>query len=198
MPLQVRLIGIDDGVDLRLRAAAKHDVGAAAGHVGGDGDGAGPAGLGHDVRLALVLLGIQHLVRNLLALQQLRDPLRGLDRGGAHQHRLTALHAVLDILEDGLELVVLGEEHQIRLVFADHRLVGGDHHHFQAVNLLEFERFRVRRAGHAGELRVQPEVILEGDRRDGLILLAHLARLPWPPPPGADHRTSAVPAWFGR
>ena len=172
--LEFRLIGVLDGIDLHLRAAAQHDVGAAAGHVGGDGDGAGPSGLGHDVRLAFVLLGIQHLVRNLLALQQLRDPLGGLDRGGADQHRLTALHAVLDILEDGLELVMLGEEHQVRLVLADHRLVRRDDHDFQAVNLLEFERFGIRRSGHAGQLRVEPEVILEGDGRDGLIFLAHL------------------------
>ena len=172
--LQVGLVGILDGVDLRLRAAAQDDVGAAAGHVGGNGDRARPPGLRHDVRLALVLLGVQHLVRDLFALQELRDPLRRFDRGGADQHRLTALHAVLDVFENRLELIVLGEEHQVRLILADHRLVGGNHHHFQAVDLLEFERFRVRRAGHAGELRIQPEIILEGDGRDGLIFLAHL------------------------
>jgi hypothetical protein len=37
------------GVDLLLDVAAEHDVGAAAGHVGGDGDHAGPAGLGDDL-----------------------------------------------------------------------------------------------------------------------------------------------------
>ncbi len=124
-----------------------------------------------------MLLGVQNLVRNLRALQQLREPLGGLDRGGAHQHRLAALHAILDILENGLELIVLRQEHQIGLVRADHRLVGRNHHHFQSVDLLEFEGLGVRRAGHAGQLRVQPEIILEGDGRDGLIFLADLDAL---------------------
>ena len=44
--------------------AAEHDVGAAAGHVGGDGDRAGTAGLGDDLRFALVLLGVEHFVRD--------------------------------------------------------------------------------------------------------------------------------------
>ena len=46
--------------------------------------------------------------------QQLREPLGRLDRGGADQHRLAALHAVLDVLENRLKLVLLGQEHQIR------------------------------------------------------------------------------------
>ena len=46
----------------------------------------------------------------------------------------------------------------------DHRLVGRDDHRFQVVNLLEFECFGIRRAGHAGQSAVQAEIILEGDR----------------------------------
>ncbi len=79
-----------------------------------------------------------------------------------------------DVLENRLKLIVLGEKYQIGLVLADHRLVGGDHHHLQAVDLLELERLGVRRARHAGQLLVQPEIILEGDGRDGLIFLADL------------------------
>ncbi len=43
--------------------AAEDDIGAAAGHVGGDGDGALAPGLGHDLGLTLVMLGVEHLVR---------------------------------------------------------------------------------------------------------------------------------------
>ena len=50
-----------------LGVAAEHDVRAAACHVGGDGHGAELAGLGDDLRLALVLLGVQHVVRHALA-----------------------------------------------------------------------------------------------------------------------------------
>ncbi len=40
-------------------ALAQFDVGAAAGHVGGDGDGAALAGAGDDLGLLLVELGVE-------------------------------------------------------------------------------------------------------------------------------------------
>ena len=52
------------GARQELGVAAEQDVGAAAGHVGGDGDRALAAGLGDDRRLALVVLGVQHVVRD--------------------------------------------------------------------------------------------------------------------------------------
>ena len=48
-------------------------------------------------------------------------------------------------------------------------LVGIDHH-VEVVDLLELDRFGVRRAGHAGELLVHAEIVLEGDRRERLVL----------------------------
>jgi hypothetical protein len=56
--------GVVDAVQARFEVAAEHDVGAAAGHVGGDGDGADLAGAGDDLRFLLVVLGVQHLVRD--------------------------------------------------------------------------------------------------------------------------------------
>ena len=58
-----------------LGVAAEHDVGAAAGHVGGDGDRAAPAGLGDDRGLPLVLLGVEHLVRDAALGEQPRQVL---------------------------------------------------------------------------------------------------------------------------
>ena len=58
-----------------LGVAAEHDVGAAAGHVRGDRDGALAPGVGDDRRLPRVLLGVEHLVRDALAQQQRRQPL---------------------------------------------------------------------------------------------------------------------------
>ena len=46
-----------------LGIAAEQNVGAAAGHVGGDGDRAFASGLRDDVRFALVLLGVENLMR---------------------------------------------------------------------------------------------------------------------------------------
>src|SRR5688572_14021112 len=75
--LVVRLrLGVRDAVLLlelelgeHLGVAAQDDVGAAAGHVGGDGDGALPAGLRDDVRLVLVVLGVQDAVLDGLLLE---------------------------------------------------------------------------------------------------------------------------------
>src|SRR5699024_3037948 len=47
------------GLGHELGVAAQHDIGTTAGHVGGDGDGALFAGLGHDLGLTLVVLGVQ-------------------------------------------------------------------------------------------------------------------------------------------
>ena len=59
-----------------LRIAAQHDVGAAPRHVGRKGDGVFSPRLRHDEGFALVLLGVQHLVRQSRFLQQRRQPLR--------------------------------------------------------------------------------------------------------------------------
>jgi hypothetical protein len=88
-------VGLDEA-GLLLDVAAQHDVGAAAGHVGGDGDHLRTAGLRHDLGFARVLLGVEHLVRQLFLVQQVRQ-IRSLDRGRAHQHRLAALVAVADV-----------------------------------------------------------------------------------------------------
>ena len=61
-------------------------------------------------------------------------------------------------------------EDEVVLVLADHRLVRRDDHRFQVVDLLELERLGIRGAGHAGELPVHAEVVLERDRRERLVL----------------------------
>jgi hypothetical protein len=83
------------------------------------------------VRLALVLLGIQHLVRNLRACNSFASRSEvsiEVVPTSTGWPRFTQSWMSSRI---GLELVVLGEEHEIRVVLADHRLVGRDDHHFQ-------------------------------------------------------------------
>ena len=72
-----------NGLDQAVRIAAEQDVDAAAGHVGGDRHRARAARLGDDPRLTLVLLGVQHLVRDAAAIERLGETLRLLDRCGA-------------------------------------------------------------------------------------------------------------------
>ena len=166
-------VGLDH-VDLLLDVAAEDDVGAPAGHVGRDRDHLRPAGLGDDLRLVGVLLGVQHLVRELRLLQHRGELLRVLDRGRTHQHRLPALVAALDVGEHRLVLLELGLVDLVEPVLADHRHVGRDHHHLEVVDLLELVGLGVGGAGHAGELLEQAEVVLERDRGERLVLALDL------------------------
>src|SRR5690554_7311990 len=152
--------------NLGVPAAAEDDVGTTPGHVGGDGHGAGATGLGDDLRFFLMVLGVQYLVGNPFPLQQVGDHLGGFDRGGTHQHRTATFHAALDVRDDGRELLVDGQVDQVVVVLADHRLVGGNHHHVQAVDLTEFEGLGIGGTCHAGQLVVQAEVVLEGGRSE--------------------------------
>ena len=157
---------------LDLEVATQLDVGATTGHVGGNGHGSRLTGLRDDVCLALMLLGVEHFVGDALLLEQACQELGGLDRGGADEHRLATCGAVLDVLDDGLVLVLLRQVDEVLLVLADHGPVRGDDHHFQTVDLQELRRLGIGRAGHARELLVEAEEILEGDRGDRLVFLA--------------------------
>ena len=196
--------------------AAELDVGAAAGHVGGDGDGAGNAGLGDDVRLLLVVARVQHLVRDRVAavlagqlvekgahveqmalelvllavlelvrllpdvgaqladvlavLQQRRELLGLLDGDGANQDRLAAAPAVGDLGNDGARFLLGGAVDLVVLVGAVHRHVGGHLQHVELVDVAELVGLGGGRAGHAGELGVEAEVVLEGDGGERLVL----------------------------
>src|SRR6267142_3140817 len=157
-------------VDLLLDVAAEHDVGAAASHIGRDGDHLGASRLRDDLGLARVLFRIQHLMRQLLLLQHAGDELGVLDRCRADEHRLAAIVAVPDVGDDRLVLLARGAEHLVVPVGADHRHVGRDDDHFQAVDLLEFVGLGIRGPRHPRQLAVHAEVVLEGDRGERLVL----------------------------
>ena len=57
-------------------------------------------------RFARVLLGVQHFVRQLGLVQHARQQFGILDRGGADQHRLAALVAVLDVVQHRVVLLL--------------------------------------------------------------------------------------------
>ena len=108
-----------------LGVAAEHDVGAAAGHVRADRDGALAPGLRDDECLALVVLRVQDRVRDLLLLEQVRDGGALLDARRADEHRLALLVALENLGDDGGELLALGLVDDVLVIGADHRLVGG-------------------------------------------------------------------------
>ena len=154
-----------------LEVAAELDVGAAARHVGGDGDAAHPSGLGDDDRFVFVVAGVEDVVGDLPLLQQTGKMLGLLDADGAHQQGLPAAVRLFDLLDHGG--VFLGPR-AIDLVVAvvpNHRHVGRDFGDRELVDLGELAGLRHRRAGHARELGIEAEVVLEGDRGEGLVFL---------------------------
>lgn len=118
------LVGLE-GLNHLLDIAAEHDVCAPPGHIGGDGDHAGAARLRHDLSFAGMLLGIEHLMRQLLALEQLGDDLRVFDRGGTHQDRLPAFMAIPNVGDSGVVLFGRGFVDPIELIVAAAGPVGG-------------------------------------------------------------------------
>ena len=153
-----------------LGVAAEHDVGTAAGHVRGDRDGPEAPGAGDDLRLTGVILGVEDLVLDALLRQQPRQVLALLDADGADEHGLAGLVAARDVLDDLRELGLLVLVDEVGLILADHRLVRRDGHDAQLVRRHELRRLGLGGTGHAGELVVQAEVVLQRDGRERLVL----------------------------
>ena len=153
-----------------FRIAAQQNIGTAAGHVGGNGNRALAARLRHDVRFALVILGVQHFVPDAHAFQDARKLLGFFNRNRAHQHRLAVFLKFLDFFGRVAEFLFFGAVDHVLEFFADHRPVGGNHRDIELIDLVEFGRFSFRRAGHARQFLVHAEVVLEGDGGERLVL----------------------------
>ena len=78
-----------------------------------------------------------------------------------------------DLVDDRVELRFLRLVDDIGVVFAHHRPVRRHDDHVETVDVAEFALFGLRGTGHAGQVIVEAEEILEGDRRERLILAAH-------------------------
>ena len=162
------------GLGQILRVAAEHDVRAAAGHVRGNRHGAELARLRDDLRFLLVVLGVEHAVRHALFAEQGRDVFALLDGDRADEHGLALGIARLDLLDDGAVLACLILVYNVVPVDADNGLVRRDLDDVERVDRLELLLLGERGAGHAGELSVQTEIVLERDRGKGLVLLLHV------------------------
>ena len=69
-----------------------------------------------------------------------------------------------DLVDQRRELADLVAEHEVRVVGPDHVPVGRDRDDLERVDLVELLGLGHRRAGHPGQLVVEPEVVLERDR----------------------------------
>ncbi len=79
-----------------------------------------------------------------------------------------------NVVSHRVVLFLFRAENNVGVLDAQHRLVGRNDDDFELVDLLEFGGLGLGRTGHAAEFFVEPEVVLEGDRRQGLIFLANL------------------------
>ena len=166
-----RLVGLQR-LDLGIGIAAQHDVGAAAGHVGGDGDLRRAPGLGHDLGLARVLLGVQHVVRDLLPLQHRREAApssrpTSCRRGSAGPWRVRSFTSLRIAWYFSFAVMKTWSFRSLRTIG---RCVGMSDR-LEVVDRRELEGLRVRRARHARELLVEAEVVLERDRGERLALV---------------------------
>jgi len=165
------LLGHEFGV------AAQQNICPAACHVGGDRDHAEAAGLGYDFCFLLMELGVENYVADVLALEDVGEKLGLFDAGGADQDGLLGGVEALDFVGYG-EVFFFGRaEDDVRVFDALHDAVGGDDDDLELVDGVELGGLGFGGAGHAGELFVEAEVILEGDGGEGLILFADLNSL---------------------
>ena len=79
-----------------------------------------------------------------------------------------------DVGDDRVPLLLLGPVHQIRILDAEHLAVRRGDDDIELVDLGELFGFGVGGAGHAGQLLVLAEVVLEGDRGERLVLALDL------------------------
>jgi hypothetical protein len=89
-----------------------------------------------------------------------------LDARGAHQHGLPALVRVEDLGHHGRELLFLGLVDDVLVIDAHDVLVRGDRDDVELVGRVKLGGLGVGGAGHARELLVDAEEVLERDRRE--------------------------------
>ncbi len=137
----------------------------------------GASGLRDDRGLTLVELGVEHVVLDAALGEQAAQPLGVLDRDGADEHRSPDLVALLDLDGRRVELRVDRAVDQVVAVVADHVAVGGDDHDRELVDVAELGVLGQGGTGHARELLVEAEVVLQRDGRERLVLLADVHAL---------------------
>ncbi len=93
-----------------------------------------------------------------------------LDGCGTDQNRLAASFAIVDQREDCAIFLRCRTVHLVVVVQPNHRHVSRDLDDFQIVDVDELVRLGQRRAGHAAELVVHAEIVLERDRGERLVL----------------------------
>ncbi len=127
--------------------AAEEDVGAATGHVGGDGDHAEATGLGDDLGFFLVELGVEDDVADAFALEDLAEELGFFDRRGADEDGLLFGVEAGDLVGDGEVFFLRGAVDDVGVLDALHDAIGGGDDDVELVDAVELGGFGFGGAG---------------------------------------------------
>ena len=100
-----------------------------------------------------------------------------LDADRADEDGLLAVVARLDMGEDGVVLFLGRPVDLVVLIDANAGQIGRDIDHLEVVDVGELLGLGHGRSGHAGELRIEPEVVLKGDRGERLVFHLDLGPL---------------------
>ncbi len=162
-------LGADDGEAAGVfDFVGEFDVGASAGHVGGYGHGAFASGLGHDVGLLLVELGVEDVVGNVAQRELAAEVFGDFNRCGADQNGASGGHEFFDFLDDGCIFRFFGAIYAVVHVKARYGAVGGYADHVELVDIPELACFCFGRTGHAGQLVIHSEVVLQRNGGESL------------------------------
>ena len=122
-----------------------------------------------DLRFLPVIFRVQHVVRNFFALQHAAEQLGRFDADRADEHRLLlAACAFANLVDDRVVFFAARLVDAIVRVLPRDRAVGRDDDDVELVDVVEFVRLGLGGAGHARELLVEPEIILDRDRGERL------------------------------
>ena len=159
-----RFVALELRLQTHVRVAAELDVGTAAGHIGGNRNRARHARLSNDRRFAFVMTRVQHLKFNVASgFQHVSHQFRLFDRSGADQNRLPLGVAFQNGLDDGVIFLFRRTINFVMMIHALNRPVGRNLNTGKIVNVAELGFFRHCRTGHARQLGIKTEIILESD-----------------------------------
>ena len=153
------------------------DIRTTACHVGSDRHRAVDTGIRYDLRLKLMVLGVQDVVLDAFLLQHLAQELRHLDGDRTDQHRLAGGMSLLDCLNDSSVFLFLCLIYGILLIHSLYRDIGRDLNDIHSVNITELFFFCQRSTCHTALFVKLIEQVLECDRRESLALSLHLHML---------------------
>ena len=115
-----------------------------------------------------MIFRVQHVVRNFFALQHSAEQLGSFHAHRADEDRLRGGMALADFVDHGVVFFAARFVDAVVGVGPRDRAIRRDDGDIQFVDVVEFVRFGFGGAGHAGELVVEPEIILDRDRGEGL------------------------------